>query len=426
MPRDGSGNYQLPTGNPVIPNTIISSNGWANPTLTDIAAAITQSISRDGQTTPTANLPMGNFRHTQVAAAASRTDYARADQVQDSTFQWLAVTGTDTILGTISTPSGLAAYTAGQTFRFLSAGANTTSAVTLNINTIGAKAVTKFGTNTLQPGDIPSGAVVTVTYDGTQFQLQSTAGVTAGGPIGSSRNLVMYIPTASASATLSADEIIVQTQLGGLAYKLSNFNKTINLATIGVGGMDTGTAPVSSFVGIYGIFNPTSGTFALLAQSASSVNLPEVYGGSHMPIGYTASALLSVWPTNLNGQLVVGRQRDRRISNTANTQLSTTTVTNAWTSFSIGGTIPQNAKRIFGYGGVTQSSSGTVNLFVSGDSNGVGAQEISIGTAAGGNTNSSGSSFAIDIYTPSTAYYNSQYAGSGSVTYTLTSTGYEI
>lgn len=47
MPRDGSGNYSLPSGNPVISGTVISS-GWANTTMDDIAQALTESLSRYG------------------------------------------------------------------------------------------------------------------------------------------------------------------------------------------------------------------------------------------------------------------------------------------------------------------------------------------------------------------------------------------
>jgi hypothetical protein len=47
MSRDSNGNYSLPQG-PVISGTVISSN-WANPTMNDIAAALTDSLSRTGQ-----------------------------------------------------------------------------------------------------------------------------------------------------------------------------------------------------------------------------------------------------------------------------------------------------------------------------------------------------------------------------------------
>lgn len=49
MSRNGSGSYSLPAGNPVVAGTTIDAN-WANPTLNDIASALTQSFSADGQT----------------------------------------------------------------------------------------------------------------------------------------------------------------------------------------------------------------------------------------------------------------------------------------------------------------------------------------------------------------------------------------
>lgn len=48
MPRNGSGTYSLPTGNPVVTGTTIETS-WANNTLSDVAAAMTDSLSRSGQ-----------------------------------------------------------------------------------------------------------------------------------------------------------------------------------------------------------------------------------------------------------------------------------------------------------------------------------------------------------------------------------------
>jgi hypothetical protein len=47
MPRNGSGVYSLPAGNPVVPSTTIQSD-WANSTLNDVADAVTGSLARDG------------------------------------------------------------------------------------------------------------------------------------------------------------------------------------------------------------------------------------------------------------------------------------------------------------------------------------------------------------------------------------------
>lgn len=69
MPRNGTGVYTLPAGNPVSAGTVIDPN-WANTTLTDIGTALTGSIARDGQAVPTANIPMGSFKFTGLGAGS--------------------------------------------------------------------------------------------------------------------------------------------------------------------------------------------------------------------------------------------------------------------------------------------------------------------------------------------------------------------
>jgi len=172
MARNGSGTYTLPAGNQVTTGTTISST-WANNTLNDIGNAMTASLAYDGQTTPVANLPMGGYLHTGVANATARTNYAAAAQVQDSTLTYLtSVSGTNTV--TALAPISMTAYVAGQTFRFVAAATNT-GGVTININSIGAKAITKNGTTALTANDILINSAIQVIYDGTQFQLVNPA-----------------------------------------------------------------------------------------------------------------------------------------------------------------------------------------------------------------------------------------------------------
>jgi hypothetical protein len=168
MARNGAGTYTLPAGNPVTTGTTISSS-WANSTLNDIASGLTTSLAYDGQTAPVANLPMATYAHTGVGNATLRTMYASAGQVQDGTFQYLtSVSGTNTVTAIASI--SMSALAAGQAFRFIVAATNT-SGVTLNINSIGAKAITKNGTTALTANDLVINSIVEVVYDGTQFQL---------------------------------------------------------------------------------------------------------------------------------------------------------------------------------------------------------------------------------------------------------------
>ena len=66
MSRNGSGQYNLPSGNPVVTGTTISSV-WANTTLTDIANALTQSVSSDGQTPMSGNLNLNSNAINNIA-----------------------------------------------------------------------------------------------------------------------------------------------------------------------------------------------------------------------------------------------------------------------------------------------------------------------------------------------------------------------
>lgn len=110
---------------------------------------------------------------------------------RDGTYTRLtSVSGTDTI--TATGPADMSAYATGQTFSFVVANTNT-GAATINISSIGAKAITKSGSVALAAGDLPANAVVMISYDGTRFQLiavpasastsLSLAGGTMTGPI---------------------------------------------------------------------------------------------------------------------------------------------------------------------------------------------------------------------------------------------------
>lgn len=139
--------------------------------VSDIGNELTNSIPRDGTAPPTANIPMGNYKLTGIGAATLATDAPQYQQIQSGASQYLtAIAGTNTITATAASPT-LTAYAAGNTFRFVAAGANTGS-VTININGLGAKDLTKNGTTALASGDIPSGAAIQIFYDGTRFQVQ--------------------------------------------------------------------------------------------------------------------------------------------------------------------------------------------------------------------------------------------------------------
>lgn len=171
MPRNGSGSYQSPAGQPVTTGTVIDSTVF-NTNTSDVATALTNSVAKNGETTPTANLPMGGFKHTGVADATARTQYESAAQAQDGTLTLIAsISGTDTITGspTVAVP----AYVAGQAFRFIPANTNT-GAATINISGLGAKSIVKSSSGVaLVAGDLQATVPATIVYNGTSFFLQT-------------------------------------------------------------------------------------------------------------------------------------------------------------------------------------------------------------------------------------------------------------
>jgi hypothetical protein len=160
--RNGSGTYSLPAGNPVQTGTTISATVHNN-TMTDIANALTASLAKDGQTVPTANLPMGGYKHTGVGTASSRTDYGVVSQIQDGAYNLVgSVSGADTITGSL-TPAP-SAYADGMAAVFVPASANT-GAATLNLNGIAARSIVKGNAVALVANDLLSGVPAYVVYN---------------------------------------------------------------------------------------------------------------------------------------------------------------------------------------------------------------------------------------------------------------------
>jgi hypothetical protein len=241
-----------------------------------MGTALTQSIAYDGQTTPVANLPMGGNKHTGVGNATVRTNYASAADVQDGSLTYLtSVSGTNTILAT--GPVGMTAYATGQVFRFIAAGANT-GATTININSIGAIAIVKINGSALISGDIPSGAMVSVAYDGTNFQLQSTVGVTS-----FSAGATGFTPVSATSGAVTLAGVLGKLNggTGALTASITFVARTSNVATIttsGVHGFVTGdyvtVAAVTNtaFNGNFTITGTPTTTSFTYAQTAFNVS----------------------------------------------------------------------------------------------------------------------------------------------------------
>lgn len=341
---------------------------------------------------------------------------------------------------------GIASLTAGMEVLFRATNANT-AASTLNVSALGAFPVlNQFGA-TLTAGEIAAGSLVRVIWsaaatswfvlDSTgaiqtvttapaqtnSTQIASTAFVHAasGGVVGDARNLAMSVATASATATVTADEILVSSALGGSVWRIGSFSKTINLATTGAGGMDTGTVPANGFVGIYAIYNPTTGASALLAVNAAAA-VGEVYGGNNMPAGYSASSLLTVVPT-ASSQFKVITVSGRSVYTAANVILSTSSNLSA-TQTSISSVAPMNAKFIEGIIALGSSGSGTLSATLNSLNTPPGIRQFGGYTPASASISSCYPAMPITL--PGYIYISTSNATSGTASFVIYCSGYTI
>lgn len=318
--RNGAGTYNLPQA-PFTPGTVISSTA-VNSNFSDIANALTQSLANDGQTVPTANLPMGTYRHTGVGNAVARTDYAAMGQVQDGAGIWCGTAGGTANALTLTPSPAITAYAAGQVFRFTAGAAANTGATTVAVSGLTAQAVQASGA-ALTSGQIAAGRVYQIVYDGANFQLSSISaspGTTANSLVqldSSARlpavdgsqltNLGGGTATITAGENLADRDLIYQDvfdQRGGGAtrwYKVDAdatgpvlISPRIGIALAAITSGNTGSAQVragrvSGFVGLTaGQPVYASGTAGIVTQTAPAIPASGTQIASRM-IGYAAS-----------------------------------------------------------------------------------------------------------------------------------------
>ena len=200
-------------------------------------------------------------------------DAVRFSQLQaGSASTYITAAGADTITGTVS-PT-LTAYTTGQQFSFVAAGTNTT-AVTLNIDGVGAKAVTRAGTTALAAGDILTGQVALVEYDGTQFQLLDPNAFTnlrVSGTLGVTGATTM-------SAALTYGGVTLTNAVTGTGKMVLDTSPTVNNPTVTnyvESVVAIGTVTSSSTLALT---NGTVQTATLTASTACTFTMPTATAG---------------------------------------------------------------------------------------------------------------------------------------------------
>lgn len=200
-------------------------------------------------------------------------------------------------------------------------------------------------------------------YDGTTVYAQIVkadgtpiAGST--GIVGAFRNLTASASGASASVSVAADEIIVEDSSN--AYKtLRAVSLTINTATSGANGLDTGTLAGSTWYALFVIAKADGTTAGLISTSATAPTMPTGYtfkarvgwirtdgSGNKYPLGFTQKGRRVQYLTAAGSNVTA---LPSMASGSAGSFPST------WASVATGNFIPSTAARIAIVLGVTNN-----------------------------------------------------------------------
>lgn len=184
MSRNGSGTYTLPAGNPVVTGTTIAST-WANNTMNDLAAALTDSVAADGQTAMTGNLNLNSNKIVNLATPTLSTDavtkaYADALVGGAGSFTTLTSSGATTFTAgtaSTSTTTGTAVITGGLGVSGRINAANFDGIVGANTAAAGSfTTLSATGVTTVQAGTASDPAITTTgdTDTGLYFSAANT------------------------------------------------------------------------------------------------------------------------------------------------------------------------------------------------------------------------------------------------------------
>ena len=233
MARNGSGTYNLLTNswNPATNGVSATAVDWQN-LINDVAAALTQSLSADGQTPMTGNLNAGNNKLTGLAAGSATGDSLRWEQL----------------------------FSQGQPANLASAATTDIGAQnTVLLNITGTTTITSFGTNYNGPRYVRFDGVLTLTHNATTLILPGGANITTAAgdsaivvPNGTPSNGWRVLGYQRADGTTNATSKIqsISASVAGNALTISASSLTLDFrsTTLGSGTVTTVTGTPANLV----------------------------------------------------------------------------------------------------------------------------------------------------------------------------------
>ena len=142
------------------------------------ATGLSNCITKDGQTTITANIPMNSKKFTGLTNGSARTDSIALGQVQDNTFEYLGENGGAADAYTWAPSPAITAYTEGQSWIItIGTSDDNTTASTADISAVGSRAIEKSdgagATTALESDDMVAGGLYQLIDNGAALVLQN-------------------------------------------------------------------------------------------------------------------------------------------------------------------------------------------------------------------------------------------------------------
>jgi hypothetical protein len=129
----------------------------------DMATAINNCLTKDGQNAAAAHLPMGGFRHTGVGAGAARDHYATVGQLQDGSVRYAVAGGAANAL-TLSLSPPVTSLVDGMEIAFKASATCAAGATTVAVNAVAAKSIKRPDGSDPLAGDIVNARAYSLRY----------------------------------------------------------------------------------------------------------------------------------------------------------------------------------------------------------------------------------------------------------------------
>ncbi len=261
MPRS-SGTYTAPASSwsPAVNATSATTADW-NALLTDVSAALTQSQSIDGQSTPTANWPFAGYKLTGLGAGTTTGDSLRWEQLFSQ--------GAEATIASAST-------------------CDIGAANTCFLNVTGTTGITSFGTNYNGPRYLRFSGAVTLTHSASLILPLGVNYTTVAGDV-----LVVYplsgvgwkVSSIFGTAVIGAMLASAIAFTGGTMAGVAISGGSVTGAALAASNTYTGYTEVVNDLGAGSAFSPSyasGGVQKLVTNANTTITLPSAAAGKSM------------------------------------------------------------------------------------------------------------------------------------------------